>query len=100
MLRPEGTLVIDPGACNALMNRGRSLLPSGVITVIGNFDIGAPVQCQDENGEIIASGLSNYSSSDIERIKGLKTSHIQQVLGYKDNDEIIHRDNLVLKQPS
>jgi len=100
VLRPEGTLVIDKGASNALMTKGRSLLPSGILTVTGKFDIGAPVQCQNEKGEIIASGLSNYSSSDIGRIKGLKSSHIQQVLGYKDNDEVIHRDNLVLRQTS
>lgn len=98
VLRPEGTLVIDDGACRALVARGRSLLPSGIVAVEGEFDVGAPVVCENLAGEMIASGLSNYASKDIERIKGLKSSHIFQVLGYKDSDEVIHCDNLVIKK--
>ncbi len=97
VLRPEGSIMIDSGACIAIVEKGKSLLPSGIVEVQGKFDVGAPVRCENEKGAVIASGLSNYSSEDIERIKGKNSSQISQVLGYKDSDEVIHRDNLVLK---
>jgi glutamate 5-kinase len=96
VLRPQGSLVLDQGACNALVQRGKSLLPSGILEVRGNFNVGAPVRCLDENGNAIATGLSNYSAGDLDRIKGLNTNDIEKALGYKDSDEVIHRDNLVL----
>ncbi len=96
VLRPQGSLVLDQGACKALMKGGRSLLPSGIIEVRGNFRVGAAVQCLDEQGNAIATGLSNYSANDLDRIKGLKTGEIEMTLGYKDSDEVIHRDNLVI----
>jgi glutamate 5-kinase len=96
VLRPQGSLVVDEGACHALVALGKSLLPSGVVEVQGNFAVGAPVHCLDRNGTVIAAGLSNYAASDIERIKGKKTSEIGEILGCKDSDEIIHRDNLVI----
>lgn len=96
VLRPKGHLVLDSGACKALLQRGKSLLPSGILEVRGNFGVGTPVQCIDEKGKAIAAGLSNYSSTDLARIKGVKTCHIEKILGYKDSDEVIHRDNLVI----
>ena len=96
VLRPQGSLVLDQGACKALMKGGKSLLPSGIIEVQGNFRVGAAVQCLDEQGKAIATGLSNYSANDLDRIKGLKTGEIEKTLGYKDSDEVIHRDNLVI----
>ncbi|MCF6187966.1 MAG: glutamate 5-kinase [Desulfobulbaceae bacterium] len=96
VLRPKGFLVVDDGACKALVERGKSLLPSGIIEVRGRFGVGAPVHCLREDGEAVAAGLSNYRSRDIEKIKGCKSSRIQEILGYKDSDEVIHRDNLVL----
>jgi glutamate 5-kinase len=96
VLRPKGSLVLDKGACNALVKSGKSLLPSGIVEVRGNFGVGAPVQCLDEKDNVIATGLSNYNAADLGKIMGIKTNKIEKVLGYKDSDEVIHRDNLVV----
>jgi glutamate 5-kinase len=96
VLRPKGYLVLDQGACKALVKGKKSLLPSGIIKIRGNFKVGAPVQCLDEKGKAIATGLSNYSADDLGKIKGLNTVQIEKALGYKDSDEVIHRDNLVV----
>ncbi|HDL89484.1 MAG TPA: hypothetical protein ENG14_01100, partial [Thermodesulforhabdus norvegica] len=64
--------------------------------VRGNFDEGAPVRCLDEKGKVIAIGLTNYRSGDIEKIKGRHTTEIDKVLGHKHFDEVIHRNNLAL----
>ena len=96
VLRPQGYIVLDQGACKALIKGGKSLLPSGILEIRGTFGVGAPVKCLDENGNAIASGLSNYSASDLNKIKGLNTGQIEETLGYKDSDEAIHRDNLVI----
>jgi len=97
-LRSRGKICIDEGAKDAIMNQGKSLLPSGIVTVEGDFGVGDPVTCVDASGVTIAKGLVNYSSSDIDRIKGLKTSKIEQVLGGKPYDEIIHRDNMAVSR--
>ena len=94
--RSKGNLTIDEGAEKALIKGGKSLLPSGIVAVEGNFDTGDAVYCIDMKGNRIAKGLSNYSSTEIEKIKGRKTSEIEKILGYKYSDEAIHRDNLVL----
>jgi len=96
VLRPQGYIVLDQGACKALIKGGKSLLPSGILEIRGTFGVGAPVKCLDVNGNAIASGLSNYSASDLNKIKGLNTGQIEETLGYKDSDEAIHRDNLVI----
>jgi glutamate 5-kinase len=95
-LKPKGRIVIDHGACKAIINNGKSLLPSGIVRVIGNFGIGAPVQMMDQKEEILAHGLVNYNSTDIRKIMGLKTDQITKQLGEKPYDEVVHRDNLVL----
>ncbi len=95
-LHPRGKLTIDDGAKKALLDKGTSLLPSGVTDVEGDFDLGDPVSCVDREGNILAKGLVNYNSLEIRKIKGLKTSQISQALGHKDYDEIIHRDNLAI----
>ena len=95
-LRSRGKLFLDDGAKMALIEEGKSLLPSGILNVEGDFSIGDPVSCVDMAGTQLAKGLVNYSSSDIRKIMGLKSSRIEQVLGYKDYDEIIHRDNLAV----
>ncbi len=100
VLRPKGVLVVDDGACRALIEGGKSLLPSGIVEVQGTFGVGAPVHCVRKSGEAVAAGLCNYRSQDIEKIKGVKSSRIQEILGYKDSDEVIHRDNLVLLDDS
>jgi glutamate 5-kinase len=95
-LKSKGIIVLDEGAVKALITLGKSLLPSGILKVEGNFDIGDCVSCVAKNGNKIAKGLTNYKSDDIERIKGKKTSEIEKVLGYKYSDEVIHRDNMVV----
>ena len=95
-LRSRGKLTLDDGAKKALIEEGKSLLPSGVIAVEGDFHVGDPVLCLDTEGKILAKGLVNYGSEEVGKIMGLKTSKIQQVLGYKDYDEVIHRDNMAV----
>lgn len=95
-LRPRGRLIIDDGAKKALLDKGKSLLPSGIVAVEGEFSTGDPVNCADSEGNLLAKGLVNYSASDIRKIMGLKTPQILPVLGHKDYDEVIHRDNLVV----
>lgn len=95
-LRPKGCLVLDSGACRALLNNGTSLLPAGILEVSGQFGVGDPIQCLDEERSSIATGLVNYSSDEIRKIQGAHTSEIERLIGYKDSDEVIHRNNLVL----
>ncbi|MDA8157544.1 MAG: glutamate 5-kinase [Actinomycetota bacterium] len=95
-LKSKGRLVLDNGAAEALLARGKSLLPSGIVDVEGDFEKGDPVYCLSVAGQRIAKGLVNYSSAEIRRIKGKKTSEIEDVLGYRYSGEVIHRDNLVL----
>jgi len=97
-LRSRGKIYVDGGAEQAIVNQGKSLLPSGIVNVEGDFHVGDPVTCVAADGSTIAKGLVNYSSQDINRIKGLQTSRIEQVLGSKPYDEIIHRDNLAVSQ--
>jgi glutamate 5-kinase len=95
-LKPKGLLRIDKGAAKALLERGKSLLPSGIVGVEGEFDAGAAVEFKNGDGEIIGTGLVNYSSADIRKIMGLQTNKIEEQLGYKPYDEVIHRDNLTI----
>jgi glutamate 5-kinase len=95
-LKPRGIIKIDDGAVKAILKNGKSLLPSGIVAVQDEFDVGAAVEFQDRNNEPVGIGLVNYSSNDIQKIKGLKSSHIKQVLGHKSYDEVIHRDNLAI----
>ncbi|MBI5180180.1 MAG: glutamate 5-kinase [Nitrospirae bacterium] len=96
--RPAGSLILDDGAKNALLKKGKSLLSSGIIGIEGNFDSGDAVSCVSPNGKEIARGIVNYSSDELKKIKGLKTSEIEKALGYKYFDEVIHRDNLVIQE--
>jgi glutamate 5-kinase len=93
---PKGAILVDTGAREALVRQHKSLLPAGVLEVFGGFRKGAPVSLMDPEGQTFAVGLSNYSSRDINRIKGKQTQEIAQSLGHKDYDEVIHRDNLVI----
>ena len=99
-LRSRGRLFLDEGAKKALIEQGKSLLPSGIVNVEGDFCVGDPVTCVDMEGTPLAKGLVNYSATETFKIMGLKTSQIEHVLGYKDYDEIIHRDNLALIKQS
>jgi len=94
--RPRGRLIVDAGARNAVQNKGKSLLPIGVVQVVGNFGKGDVVALSDPDGVEFARGLTNYSSPDATKISGLRTEQIGEALGTVPYDEIIHRDNLVV----
>lgn len=95
-LRPSGRIVVDDGAGRALARGGKSLLPSGVIGCEGEFDRGSAVRVVLPDGREIARGLSDYSSGEIARIRGRHSREIEDILGYRYGDEVIHRDNLVV----
>ncbi|MBL0713312.1 MAG: glutamate 5-kinase [Desulfosarcina sp.] len=95
-LKPKGVIQIDAGAARAITTGGKSLLPSGITDVSGQFNVGDPVRFSGKDGQVLGNGLVNYSAGDIRKIKGLRTSEITGCLGEKPYDEVIHRDNLVL----
>jgi glutamate 5-kinase len=95
-LQVKGQLVLDAGAVKVLTEQGRSLLAVGVSRVIGTFTRGELVSCVDSDGTEIARGLVNYNSDEASRIKGQSTESIADILGYREDDELIHRDNLVV----
>lgn len=95
-LNVAGRLKLDAGAVRALVRDGKSLLPIGVREVSGEFERGAVVACDDPYGREIARGLINYSSAETRQIMGRPSGEIEAVLGYVDEPELIHRDNLVL----
>jgi len=94
--RGKGTIVVDAGARRALVEQGRSLLPSGVRAVEGAFGIGDPVDIAGERGRAFARGLAGYGAEEVRRIAGLKSGEIERALGYKYLDEVVHRNDLVL----
>jgi glutamate 5-kinase len=97
-VNPSGAVIVDDGAARALQ-RGTSLLPAGVIEVEGIFERGDAVIIRTRSGTDAGRGLSAYSSADIRRIAGHKSSEIAEILGYRGRDEIIHRDDLVVTEP-
>ena len=94
--KPHGKLVVDAGAVRKLVTGGVSLLPVGVTDVAGDFVRGEPLAVVGTDGKHIAHGLSNYSSSDIRQLCGVKSHRIAEILGYTYGDAIIHRNNLVV----
>lgn len=92
----SGKLYIDEGARAALIQKGRSLLPTGITGVEGSFDVGNTVSIVDQWGTELARGIVNYSSLDVQKIKGVRTTEISGILGHKDYDEVVHRNNLVI----
>jgi len=94
--QPAGDLILDGGAVLALKKGGKSLLPIGIREVRGNFGIGSPVRCLDEQQRIIGIGLTNYKAAEIEKIRGHHSDEIAALIGYKHSDEVIHRNNFVL----
>lgn len=94
--QPRGTLVVDDGAVRALTENARSLLPSGVVSVVGDFSQGDPVDVSSLSGVVVARGLVTYSSEELGQLKGKRTGEIAATLGYHLGDEAIHRDDLVL----
>ncbi|MDZ4063493.1 MAG: glutamate 5-kinase [Coriobacteriia bacterium] len=94
--RPRGEVTVDDGAKEALCQRGKSLLPAGVVAVTGSFDVGDAIVLKDRSGGVIARGLTALSSADLERVKGLKSSQITEALPQVAGKEVIHRDHLVI----
>ena len=95
-LRARGQIQVDQGAVEALTQRGKSLLASGIVEITGQFEAGDPVSCLDQDGKEFAKGLVNFPSDLLGRMKGLKTQDIQQQIGPQEYEEVIHRDNLVV----
>lgn len=95
-LQARGSIVLDSGAVQALVERGKSLLPAGVRSITGRFTRGEMVLMLDEAGRIVARGLVNYSAADALKIMGKPSSAIVDTLGYISEEELVHRDNLVL----
>jgi len=95
-LKPAGTLTIDEGARKALVERGKSLLPAGLIKVKGHFEFGNALTLLDESGKEIGRGLVNYNSRDLESIKGMKSSAVRSLMGESFYEEVIHRDDMVI----
>jgi glutamate 5-kinase len=94
--KTHGTVVVDDGAREAIERKGRSLLPIGIREVEGDFGQGAVVNVRAVDGTLVARGLADYSSEEIRLIKGRRTDEIASILGAKDYDDVIHRDNMVL----
>jgi len=94
--KPKGDVFVDDGAKKAVVQRGKSLLASGVIKIRGNFNRGDLVTCLGTRGKEFARGLVNYSAAELEKIRGLRSNQIESTLGYKYSDEVIHRDDLVV----
>jgi len=92
----SGKIIVDNGARQAILERGSSLLPAGVLAISGKFVVGDVVTLEASDGSCFARGLVNYSSIDLERIRGLKTERILAILGVCAYDEVIHRDDLVV----
>lgn len=97
-LRTRGRLTLDDGAVRALSRGGRSLLPVGVLAVEGHFRRGEMVTCLSRSGEEVSRGLVNYAANEIRKIKGSSSDQIERELGYVNEPELIHRDNMVLMQ--
>jgi len=95
-LQVQGNITLDQGAVKALTVEGKSLLPIGVIETTGNFERGEVVNCINEKGEKIARGLINYNAAETRKILRCTSSEIETILGYVDEMELIHRNNLVL----
>ena len=97
LMKTRGHVQLDDGAVSVLEASGKSLLPVGVRAVSGSFSRGDVVSCVDSKGREIARGLINYSAEETEKILGCSSGRIEQVLGYQGDEELIHRDNLVVE---
>ena len=95
-LKTKGRLTLDDGAVKVLREAGRSLLPVGVTGSSGNFVRGDVVLCVDASGAEVAKGLVNYTSDETRRILGCASDEIETRLGYVEEEELVHRDNMVL----
>ncbi len=95
-LKAQGRIYVDDGAKAAMVQKATSLLATGIVAVQGEFDAGESVSCCDRQGREFARGLASFSSDDIEKIKGLKTAQVREVLGVDSGSEVINRDDMVI----
>lgn len=95
-MKVEGAIYVDDGAAKAILKKGKSLLPIGIVNVDGDFSVGACVEFRDPSGDGLGRGLVNYSAADIRKIAGLKTREVAARLGHKPYDEVIHRDHMTI----
>jgi glutamate 5-kinase len=95
-VRTNGTIVVDDGAVTALVEKNKSLLAAGIVRVEGDFARGDACAIATKDGKVIGRGLSNYSSEDVEKIRGKKTSEVRAIMAERAYDEVMHRDNLVI----
>ena len=95
-MRINGSVVLDDGASSVLQRKGSSLLPVGVTQVQGKFARGELISCLDQAGKEIARGLTNYSADEVAKLMGQPSNRIAELIGYRGDDELIHRDNLVI----
>ncbi|MBF0104413.1 MAG: glutamate 5-kinase [Deltaproteobacteria bacterium] len=93
---PKGRIAVDAGARRALQEGKKSLLPSGIVAVSGDFDVGDCVAITDGTGAVFAKGLCSYSKNEVKKIMQQKTAEIEKILGYKNSDEVVHRDDMVV----
>ena len=94
--RAQGSVTVDTGARNALVHKGRSLLPIGIRQLTGHFPMGSLINIKDENGTVFAKGLTDFCSDELELIMGHQTSEIADLLNECHYSEVIHRDNMVV----
>ena len=95
-IKTPGRIIIDDGAFHAL-KKGASLLPSGVVSVIGKFKTGDILEISTKNKEIIGKGIVSYDYKEVKLILGKNSKQIEEILGYISSDELIHRDNMIIK---
>jgi glutamate 5-kinase len=95
LLHAQGQLVLDEGAVTVVSDHGSSLLPIGITAVTGTFQRGDLVSCVDTTGKERARGLVNYASDEAAALIGKSSADIEAILGYRGEEEMIHRDNLV-----
>lgn len=96
--KEQGYIYVDDGARDAILHKGSSLLPSGIISVEGDFNRGSYVKILDKNKEVLSSGLTRYSLDEIEKIKGHNSKDIEDLLGYSHGNVVIHRDEMVIAE--
>jgi len=99
-LKPKGTLIVDAGAQDAVVLRKKSLLPSGIRRVDGNFSQGDPVDLSSVDGGVFARGLAAYGADELRKLAGKRTADIEATLGYRGLDEAVHRDDLAVLEHS
>lgn len=95
-LAQQGAVTVDEGGAEAILRRGSSLLPVGIVACEGQFGVGDAIAVQAGDGRRIAKGLASYAASDVRRIMGRRSDAIAEILGYRSGDEVIHRDDMVL----